>query len=221
MPPRERAWVESVSLGSSARSTITTSRPWRASSIAVGAPAVRAPTITTSCRSAVAAVKSEVWCRAMPTPSGNRHLHTWRSPEEHLESPCHRSRPPVRLAVTPHRRVAFAAGIRRRGVQPCSLDRLGVGLSDSGGRDEDLTLTVRSSVQHGPRRWWSQKSYWSASDSGRGSAGSARGSRSLAADDPDSSRRRERPQGGHRPQRSLPDVGQCMMTSRSVCTPWR
>ena len=85
---RERAWVERVSLGSSARSTMTTSSPWRASSIAVEAPAVRAPTTMTSGWPVVVAV----WCVSIPTPSGNRDLHTWRGPEDHVETLCRRSR---------------------------------------------------------------------------------------------------------------------------------
>ena len=41
-------WVDSVSLGSSARSTSSTRWPARASSIAVGEPAQRAPTTIAS-----------------------------------------------------------------------------------------------------------------------------------------------------------------------------
>ena len=51
-PLRAIAWVDSVSAGNVARSTSTTSWPARASSRAVAAPAQRAPTTTTSCRSA-------------------------------------------------------------------------------------------------------------------------------------------------------------------------
>src|SRR5258708_38293459 len=42
--------VETVSLGNCARSTPRTLKPLRASSIASGAPALRVPTIRTSCR---------------------------------------------------------------------------------------------------------------------------------------------------------------------------
>ena len=41
-------WVETVSLGNLARSTTSTRSPRRASSIAVGEPAQRAPTTMTS-----------------------------------------------------------------------------------------------------------------------------------------------------------------------------
>ena len=41
-------WVETVSLGKVARSTTSTRWPFRASSIAVGEPAHRAPTTITS-----------------------------------------------------------------------------------------------------------------------------------------------------------------------------
>jgi hypothetical protein len=55
-PQRRRAatpggcsrWVETVSLGKVARSTTRTFQPWRASSMAVGDPAQRAPTTMTS-----------------------------------------------------------------------------------------------------------------------------------------------------------------------------
>ena len=69
-PPRDRAWVDKVSLGNCALSTSATSWPIRASSMAVEAPAARAPTTITS------------WCRSlvvgMAPISRSAERHPWR-----------------------------------------------------------------------------------------------------------------------------------------------
>src|SRR5829696_2365996 len=75
-PPRAMAWVESVSLGNVARSTTRTSSPWFASSMAVAAPAQRAPTTMTSCCSSPALpgrVES-----VMEPPCGSGRRRAWR-----------------------------------------------------------------------------------------------------------------------------------------------
>ena len=78
-PPRARAWVDRVSLGRSARSTRATSKPWRASSIAVAAPATSGADDDDVVR--VVGVVSVAWRHHPPS----RRLHAWRGAGERVE----------------------------------------------------------------------------------------------------------------------------------------
>ena len=80
-PPRTRPCVDRVSLGKRDRSTRATSWPARASSIAVAAPAQRAPTTTTSCSLRCGVLMPVDCARGAGESLGDRVEVAWRSPD--------------------------------------------------------------------------------------------------------------------------------------------
>src|SRR6185437_6378714 len=95
-------WVDRVSLGNVARSTTSTFRPRRASSIAVEAPATRAPTMITSYITASSLVVQEEGARSPPGSARRR-----------LEPPADRGGRRVGAAGTRRHALPQVAGQRR------------------------------------------------------------------------------------------------------------
>src|SRR5215813_8506856 len=101
-------WVDRVSLGNVARSTMSTFRSRRASSIAVGAPATRAPTMITSYITASSLVVHEEGARSPPGSARRR-----------LEAPGHRGGGRVGTAGARRHALPQVAGQRRmHGLEP-------------------------------------------------------------------------------------------------------
>lgn len=105
-PARAIAWVDRVSLGNSARSTTTTSCPDLASSIAVAAPAQRAPT-TTSAFSTRGFRASEGGTSPSRPDCATGRCQAWNRPGPLMERSCtdpdrisHLSEPTAPLALT-------------------------------------------------------------------------------------------------------------------------
>ena len=141
-PPRAMPWVDTVSLGKGDRSRSSTSCPALASSIAVAAPAQRAPTTTTWwCSTRVLMTVDSA--RSVPWVLGDGVERTWRRADESA----------ARVGAGLGRGAASAAGRRRPGRRVVVEDGVELPRAERDVRhvDPDLVLQWRGSRGR-PRR---------------------------------------------------------------------